>query len=85
VLVGVFEEGGDFLFLPSVERAGIDFAAVGFDLLGQGRELLAVTAASEDGEAFGGELLGNLAADEIAGADHGDRSVSLLQGPSPGV
>ena len=51
--------------------------------LTSGASLVAVTAAGEDGEAFGGELLGDLAADEVAGADDRDRFVSLLQGSSP--
>ena len=83
VLVGIVEEGDDLLFLARVERTGVDLAARGLDLLDQRRELVAVAAAGEDGEAFGGELLGDLAADKIAGADHRDCSASGHQGSSP--
>jgi len=59
MFVGIVEEGDDLLFLTRVERSGMDLAASGLDFLDQRRELVAVTAAGEDGEAFGGELLGS--------------------------
>src|SRR5262249_41517927 len=85
MLVRIVEERDDLLFLARIERTGMDLAAGGLDLLDQGQELFAITAASEDGETFRGEFLGTLAADEIAGADHRDRFVSLLQGCSPAL
>ena len=62
----------------------MNLAARRLDLLDQRLELVAVAASGEDREAFRGEFLGDLAADEVAGADHGDGRVSLLQGSSPG-
>ena len=61
----------------SSERAD-DRAAGGLDLLHQRLELVAVAPAGEHGKAFGGEFLGDLGADVIAGADHRDGCVSLL-------
>src|SRR6202011_1463326 len=52
VLVGVVEEGDDFLLLARVERTGMDLAAGGLDLPDQWLELGAVTAAGEDRKAF---------------------------------
>jgi len=57
----------------------VNFAAGRFDLLDQRLEFGPVAAARKDGETFGGEFLGNLAADVVTGADHGHRRVSLGQ------
>src|SRR3954468_17865707 len=84
VLVGVVQEGDDLLLLARVERTCVNLAAGGLDLLDQRRQLVAVAAAGEDSKALGSKLLGNLAADEIARADHGDGCISLFQGTSPG-
>ena len=64
-------------FRASSVRAD-DRSARGLDLLDQRFELGAVAPAGEHGEAFGGEFLGDLAADIIAGADHGDGCVAFL-------
>ena len=74
--VGLLQEGGDVLFLARIERAAEDPAAGRLDLGDQRRQLVAVAAAGEDGEPFGGEFPGDGGADEVAGADHGHRGVS---------
>ena len=84
MLVGVVEEGGDFLLLARIERTAVDFSARRLDFLHQRLELLAVTAPGEHRKSFRSKLLGDLAADIVAGADHGHGRVSLLQGCSPG-
>ena len=84
VLVGIAEEGDDLLLLARIERARVNFAAGLLDLLDQRFELGAVAAPGEHREALRGELLCDLAADEVTGADHGHGRVSLLQGCSPG-
>ena len=83
MLVGVVEEGGDLVLLPRIERARHDRSAGGLDLLHQRLELGAVAPAGEHGKAFGGEFLGDLAADVIAGADHRDGCVAFLHWCSP--
>ena len=62
----------------------MNFTAGRLDLLDQRFELGAVAASGEHREAFGGKFFGDLAADEVTGADHGHGRVSLLQGGSPG-
>ena len=47
MLVGIAEEGDDFLFLARIERAGVNFAAGRLDLLDQRFELGAVAAPGE--------------------------------------
>ncbi len=66
--------------LSRIQRAGVDLAAGGLDILHQRRELVAIPAAGEDRKAFGGKFLGDLGADEIAGPDDGGCRVSLGQG-----
>jgi hypothetical protein len=83
VFVGVGKEGGDLLLLSRVERAGVDFTTGRLDLLDQRLQLGAVAAPGEDRKTFGGKFLGDLAADEVAGANDCHGCVSLLQGTSP--
>ena len=83
MLVGVFQERDDFLFLARIERARVNLAPGRLDLLDQRFELGAVAAPGEHRNSFRGKLLGDLAADEVTGADHGHGRVSLLQGCSP--
>src|SRR6185312_7944289 len=83
MLVGVGEERGGLFLLSRIERAGEDGAAGGFHFLHQRFELFAVAPPGEDGKAFGGEFLDDLGADIVAGADHGDRGVTLLHVCSP--
>src|SRR5580693_3391129 len=78
MLVGVVEEGRDFVLLPRVERARHDRSAGGLDLLDQRLKLGAVAPAGKDGESFGGEFLGDLGADIVAGANHRGGCISLL-------
>ncbi len=78
MLVGVVEKGRDLVFLPRVERARDNRSAGGLDIPDQRLELGAVAPACEHGKSFGGEFLGDLGADIIAGADHRDRCVALL-------
>src|SRR5262249_44121095 len=85
MLVRIVEERDDLLFLARIERTAMALAAAGVQPLDQGQQLFAITGASEDGETFRGEFLGNLATNEIAGADYRDRFVSLLQGCSPAL
>ena len=85
MLVGVIEEGDDLLLLARIERTGMDLAAGRLDLLDQRLELGAVAAAGENRKSLGGKLLGDLAADKIAGADDRNRRVSLLHGSSPAL
>src|SRR6185437_16401145 len=47
-------------------------------------ELLAIATAREHRKTFGGEFLGDLGADVVAGADHRDGCVALLHWRSPG-
>src|SRR5450432_650471 len=84
MLVGVSEEGDDFLLLARIERARVDFSPRGLDLLDQRFELGAVAAPGEHREPFRSKFLGDFGADVIPGADHGHGRVSLLQGCSPG-
>src|SRR4029077_17012698 len=83
VLVGIGEEGGDLLLLARLERAGVNLAAEGLDLLDQRLQLGAVAASGENRKTFGSKFLGDLAADEVAGPDDRYGRVSLLQGTSP--
>ena len=85
MLVGVIEEGDDLLLLARIERAGMDLAAGRLDLLDQRLELGAVTAAGENRKSLGSKLLGDLAADKIAGTDDRDRRIFLLHGSSPAL
>src|SRR6202030_3581930 len=71
--------------LPRIQRARVDLAACGFNVLDQWRELVAVAAAGKDREPFGGKFLGDFAADIVAGADDSYGLVSLLQGSSPAL
>src|SRR5205085_6444323 len=80
LLVGVVEEGGDLLLLSRIERTGVDFTALGLDLLHQRLQLGAVASSGENREAFRGKSLRDLAADEIAGPDDRHGRVSLLHG-----
>jgi hypothetical protein len=80
MLIGIVEERDNLLLHARIERARVDLATGGLDLLGQRRELVAVAATGEDRKALGGELLGDLAANEITGTNDGDRPVSLLHG-----
>src|SRR3954454_24434215 len=84
MLVGIVEKRDDLVFLARIERARVNFAAGLLDLLDERVELGAVAATGENRKALGGELLCNLAADKITGADHGRSRVSLLRGTSPG-
>jgi hypothetical protein len=79
VLVGVLQERGQVIFLARVERARGDSAAVCLDLGDQRRELVALPAAGENGEAFGCEFFGDCAADVVAGSDHRRRGISMFQ------
>jgi len=80
VLVGVTKEGDDLLLLARIERAGVDLAAGGLDVLDERRELVAIAAAGENRKTFRGEFLGDLAANVIAGTNDGHGRVSLLHG-----
>ncbi|MGY4446560.1 hypothetical protein ACVWZR_001220 [Bradyrhizobium sp. i1.3.1] len=80
MLVGVIEEGDDLLLFACIERARVNLAAGGLDVLHQRRQLVAVAAPGKDRETFRGKFLGDLGADEIAGPDHGGCRVSLGQG-----
>src|SRR5581483_3393124 len=77
VPVSVVEEGDDLLLLARIQRARMDLSARILHRLHQRRELLAIAAAGEHGKAFSGELLGDLGADIITGADNGRGCVSL--------
>src|SRR5262249_30011221 len=79
VLVRFAEKGGDSLLVARIQRARVDLAGRRFDLLDQRLELGAVATSSENRETFGGEFLGDLAANIVAGTYHRDRPVSLLQ------
>jgi len=83
VLVRIVEEGDDFVFLASVERACVNLSAGSLDIPDERSQFFAVTTAGEDREAFCGEFFGDLAADEVSGADDGHGCVSLLQDVLP--
>ena len=68
--ISLVKKGGDVVLLPCVERTGEGSAASRFDSLDQWRQLLAIAAAGEYGEAFGSEFLGDRAADEVSRTDH---------------
>ena len=76
--LGLGQEPGDRLLLAGVEGAAAAPPAGRLDLGDQGRELLAVAAPGEDGVAAGREAARDGGADEVAGADHGDRGVACL-------
>ncbi|HEY4901210.1 MAG TPA: hypothetical protein VIH91_10375, partial [Terriglobales bacterium] len=57
---------GEVIFLTRVERSRIDSAPVCLDLRDQWRELVALAASREDGEALGCEFFGDCAADVIS-------------------
>ena len=69
--------------LARIERTPEGFAAVGLDVLDQGGEPFALAAPGKNGEPFGGELLGDRAADVVTRTDDGNCRVSRLQGGSP--
>ena len=83
VLVRVAQEGHDLGFLSCVQWSPEHLAARRLDFPNERRKLLALAASDKDGETFGREFLGNLAADEISGTDNGHGRVSLFQGLSP--
>src|ERR1700722_12803329 len=80
VLVGVAQKGHDLVFLSCVKRPPKHFAARRLDFPNKRRELLALAASDKDGETFGREFPGDLAADKVSGADNGHGGVSLFQG-----
>jgi hypothetical protein len=79
MLVGIAKERDDLLLLARIQRTRVDFAAGGFDGLHQRVQLGAIAAAREHREPLGCKLLCDLAADIVAGSDHGHGRVSLLQ------
>jgi hypothetical protein len=81
--VGVGKEFDHLILLPCVQRSAKYLAAGRFDLLDQRRELFSLTAADKDSEAFGREFLGDLAADEVSGADDRNRCIAFFQPSSP--
>ena len=63
------QEGGDVIFFAGIEAARDHRSARSFDIGDERCELVGVTPAGEDREAFGRKSFGNRRADEIAGAD----------------
>ncbi|CKX53291.1 Uncharacterised protein [Mycobacterium tuberculosis] len=83
MLVSIGNEGDHFLFLACIERASEYSTACRLDLLDKRDKLFALPPSRKDSETLRCEFLGDLAADEIPGADHRHGRVSFLQGPSP--
>src|SRR5208282_540902 len=79
MLVGVLQKSGKVIFLARVERAREDSAAACLDVGDQRRELVALPASREYGEALSCEFFCDRAADVIAGSDHRRRGISVFQ------
>src|SRR5258705_12154890 len=78
LLVGVIKECRGLVLLSRVERARDDRSPGCLDLPDQRLQLGAVAPSREYGEALGGEFLGDLGADIVAGADYRGRCVAFL-------
>ncbi len=77
--IRLLQEGRDVVFLPCVQRAGKDPAALGLDVLHERCQPLAVAPSGENRKSLGGEFPGDRTADEITGTDDRDRSIPAFQ------